>query len=400
MASSHGSTSGDSPQTRYERAACQLYSAGVCRSCSLLGHPEGSRVAAKLQLVTDHLSRHGVPLPSLPAIVLPSTPWGSRTKVKMSVTGSVDSPVIGVVRSDLSTIELARCPLSPQPFQSLLETVRALMPSANLVPYDIQKRRGELKGLIVMSDRDSSEGILRFVLRSSEAIPRIQKLVPTITQSHPWIRVVSCNIQPLPAAILEGPEEVILTSCSQIEVSYGEISLFFSPQSFMQVTPEVAAALYQQARMWAQEGPSATVLDLFCGAGGFSLSLAPLASSVVGVEISEMAVQSAALAAQRLGYADRTAFIASDVDAALESLRGNSYDLVIMNPPRRGLSETAVERIAMINPARIIYSSCSPETFARDVAAWSGRFRLSKLAPFDMFPLTEHCEVLGLLERA
>lgn len=395
-----GRTSGESSEERYESALCGLYEAGTCRSCGLLGLSAGRRASSKTASVLEVLHSAGVAPSHIEPLLLPATPWSSRAKIKVIVSGTAAAPVIGIVRSGLHAVELAACPLSPAPFRALLEYIRTMTSRCSLIPYDIETRRGELKGLIVMSDSSHSEGILRFVLRSTESVPRIRKAIPALIAAHPWIKVVSCNIQPLPAALLEGQEEIILTEATQISAQYGTVRLFFSPQSFMQVTPEVAAALYAKARAWGEEIRPGRLLDLFCGVGGFSLALAPVCDSILGVEISEMAVKSASLAAEQLGFGEKVRFVAGDAERVLVEQAGSRFDTVVVNPPRRGLSPELIRLITETQPQHIIYSSCNPETFARDVAAWQGRYTLVRVALFDMFPLTKHCELLGLLAPA
>lgn len=390
----------DTPKHRYENAACGLFSSGICRSCTLLGASPGTRIEAKQSAVLKTLKAAGIdPPPEIEPLLIPSSPWSSRTKIKMVVGGTVESPSIGITGPNLRCIELAACPLHSKQFQDLLEHLRSAITKFSLTPYDIESRRGELKGLIVLSNSSLSEGIVRFVLRSTEAIPRIRKTIPSLIDANPWIKVVSCNIQPLPAAILEGAQEVLLTEQSQISAQYGPVTLLFSPQSFMQVTPEIAGALYAKARSWIDELKPRRLLDLFCGVGGFSLSLAPVCESVTGIELSEAAIESAAISAKRMGLESKVRFIARDATAALRAMAVSQFDCVVVNPPRRGLSTELREDLAALNPDTILYSSCNPETFARDVAAWQGRFKLYRAALFDMFPLTEHCEVLGLLRK-
>jgi 23S rRNA (uracil747-C5)-methyltransferase len=316
----------------------------------------------------------------------------------MNVTGSPQAPCIGVVKADKTATDLVHCPLTPPHIQRLLEDLRRYITELSLVPYDIIERRGELKNLIVMSNQQATEGILRFVLRSTEAIPRIKKRIHDIQAVHPWVTVITCNIQPLPAAILEGPEEVVLTERSLIEEQYGSLTLSFAPQSFMQVTPEIAGALYQRAASYVKEQSYTSALDLFCGVGGFSLSIAPFVSHVIGVEISPQAIQSAALSAQKLGFS-HVQFYADDTERFLSHELKQKPDLIVTNPPRRGLSESIISLLMSLDPRTILYSSCSPETFARDCELLSSMYSLERISLFDMFAMTEHCEVLGVLNR-
>ena len=381
----------------YEDAHCPYFSAATCNSCALLGIRSGSRVSTKESTVLKALAERGIAPSKTEPIRIPKSPWGSRCKTKVSVTGTLDSPTLGIVRSDLSTQDLCECPLTPPPVQKLLATLKGVIKRASLTPYDIQERTGELKNIIVTHNHDFSQGILRFVLRSAEAIPRVTKSISDIQSAHPWVTVVSCNIQPIPAAILEGPEEKILTERSMMEVIYNEITLSFLPQSFMQVTHEIAAALYKRAAAYVQEGSFSNALDLFCGVGGFSLSIAPFVSTITGVELSSMAVESAARSAESLSIT-HAHFIAEDVEAFLRRGIHRDIDLIIVNPPRRGLSEGIRQELLRVGARSIIYSSCDPETFARDIKDLSTRYDLKVVAPFDMFPMTGHCEVLGILE--
>ena len=382
----------------YEHASCSYFSAGTCRSCSLLGIEPGKRITTKESIVLKALSDRGVTPRKVEPIRVPNSPWGSRCKTKVSVTGTVEAPLLGIVRSDLSSQDLSECPLTPPHVQELFATLKVMIKEANLIPYNIKEKTGELKNIIVMNNHDASQGIVRFVLRSSEAIPRIRKSIVGLQTKHPWVKVVTCNIQPIPAAILEGPDEEILTEQRSIEVQYNDITLTFMPQSFMQVTHEIAEALYHRAATYVRENSFSHALDLFCGVGGFSLSIASSVPQITGVEVSPMAVESARHSAACLA-ASHASFFADDVEAFLSRSLTHEPDLIIVNPPRRGLSDRIRQRILELKPTAIVYSSCDPETFARDVSEWMADYELVTLSPFDMFPMTDHCEVLGIFER-
>jgi 23S rRNA (uracil747-C5)-methyltransferase len=314
------------------------------------------------------------------------------------VTGSLDAPVLGIVRSDLSTQDLSECPLPPRQVQQLLTTLKDIIKDAKLTPYAIRERTGELKHIIVTHNHDATQGILRFILRSSESIPRIAKCLSAIQSAHPWVTVISCNVQPIPAALLEGPDETVLTPTATMQVLYNDTLLSFMPQSFIQVTHEIAAALYHRAATYVRENSFSHALDLFCGVGGFSLSIASSVRKITGVEVSPMAVQSAQDSASLFAIS-HASFIADDVESFLKGSMLEDVDLIIVNPPRRGLSPGIRQALLNLAPQSILYSSCDPETFARDIEDLSLEYSLKVLAPFDMFPLTDHCEVLGILER-
>jgi 23S rRNA (uracil747-C5)-methyltransferase len=317
----------------------------------------------------------------------------------MSVTGLVGSPIIGITTPGRESQDLVDCKLSAPSITSLLKSLGSLITKYSLTPYDIKQRRGELKYLIVTSTLDSSQGILRFVLRSSESVARINKAIPEIQREFPWIKVISCNIQPIPAAILEGPEEIVLTEGKTIKETFTGVPLYFAPQSFMQVTPTIAQELYKTAAAIVADTAPQRVLDLFCGVGGFSLLASKHCESLLGVEISQQAIDCANKSALEMGLKNAE-FVAQDVDQFLANNQGVKPDLVITNPPRKGLTRAVIEFLKHSNPHTIIYSSCSPETFIRNVSLLRTSFHLDSITPFDMFPMTEHWEVLGILTRS
>lgn len=318
---------------------------------------------------------------------------GFRNKAKLVVSGSADQPVLGILGPD-GPVDLRDCALYEAPIQQALPTLAAFITAAGLVPYDVAARRGELKYLLVTS-APSGELMVRFVLRSTEAEARIRKHLQGLVKALPSLVVASINLQPVHKAILEGEREILLTDADALAMRINDIDLRLRPQSFFQTNTTVAAALYQGARDFLTDVNAHRAWDLFCGVGGFALHLTRPDLAFTGVEISPEAVASAQSAAppyvefvadDALAYADR-AFSA-----------GDSPDLVVVNPPRRGLGP---ELAAMLEDSRtgtVLYSSCNAESLARDLEAMPS-LRPQRARIFDMFPHTSHYEVLTLLAR-
>ena len=391
-------TTPDKTTVTYEDAECDYYRAGICHSCSLLGVRSGSRLKEKTEHLHSILHNADVRPLRIHAAISLRYPWQSRHKVKMSVGGAVDAPILGITKQDRTTHDLVECSLSPAPIRELLHHLRGVIISRRLLPYDIEARTGELKHIIIMTTHDHSSSILRFVLRSPTLVPTIRNETQALQSLFPWVTVISCNIQPLPAAILEGPEEILLTENGVIREQIGSLPLYFSPQSFMQVTPSIAQQLYQTAATITKDAKPKLLLDLFCGVGGFSLSAAPHCESVLGIELSSQAIECAQRSAHEQGL-KQMQFVSADVDEYLQIRSDLLPDMVTVNPPRRGLSEATRAYLSKAQPQRIVYSSCNPETFSRDVRSLSNDYELVELWPFDMFPMTHHWEVLGLLVR-
>jgi len=394
----HDTAPPGSMQSDYESATCHYFSSGRCGSCSLLAIPSGGRLAHKIQNLRSALTTAGIAAEILQPCIAPLHPWGSRHKIKMNVAGTLDDPSFGLADAQGKTEDLCGCPLIPPRAQALLSDLKDIVQQARIPPYDITSRRGELKGLIILMNQQGSQGILRFILRSTESIPRICKALGSIQQQHPWVRVISGNIQPVHAAILEGHDEIIVSDERYVEECCAGIELRFSPQSFMQVTPEIAGQLYQHAAGHVAQLSARSALDLFCGVGGFSLASAPFVKRLMGIELSPQAIENASGTAQKLGYS-HLHFQSSDVDEYLGQHAHDIPDLVIVNPPRRGLSPFSKSWVLSKAPRHLIYSSCNPDTFCRDAIELAQGYALTSLTPFDMFPLTSHVELLGFFHR-
>ncbi len=383
---------------------CRHYDSGACRSCSLLSYAGEAETfpafAQKLGDLKEGAFREGAAqvlgsgAPVQP-LFRPKNIIGSRSKLKAAVAGTVENPSAGLIDENFCGIDLPDCPLHLPLLNELLDAARRLIGSYRLFPYDIAARRGELKNIIIMCNRLQSEAAIRFVLRSREALPRVKKAVRELMLNFPQVKAASVNLQPLPAAILEGPEEILISENKFIREDYGCCRVALQPGSFMQVTPETAAALYAYVSGKIAAAGAASVLDLFCGAGAFLLASAPHIVEGTGFEISESAVDSARHAAAEQQIKNLS-FERIDLENSAAPA-GMKPDAVIVNPPRRGLGEVSLSAVTALNPAHIIYSSCNPVTLYRDLLLLRPRYELVELKPFDMFPMTEHLEAVAVL---
>jgi 23S rRNA (uracil747-C5)-methyltransferase len=370
---------------------CEYFSAGLCRSCRLMGVPYQRQLADKQCIAAQTLRA-----------VVPDLRWaepfasaesGYRNKAKWVVGGDKKNPTIGILDERREGIDLRRCGICEP---ALIEAFPALVDfisQTGLVPYDVNRRTGDIKYLIVTAS-PQGELLVRFVLRSLDRLDDISRFLPGLRSVLPQLAVASVNLHPEHKAVLEGDQETVLTEQSTLLMRLGDVSLYLGPQSFFQTNTAVAAGLYQQAAAWAARIAPTSVLDLYCGVGGFALHCAPAsARSIHGVEVSADAVSGARRSAAGRPDPDRFTFDADD--AANGQL---DADLVIVNPPRRGLGAPLADRIDNGAARHVIYSSCNPATLAADLARMPS-LRAVQARLFDMFPQTTHVEVAVLLER-
>ncbi|WEJ32067.1 MULTISPECIES: 23S rRNA (uracil(747)-C(5))-methyltransferase RlmC [unclassified Devosia] len=369
---------------------CDYFDRGVCRSCTLMGTPYDDQIAAKTAHAKDLLAAWPDAV-WLPPMV--SRPEGFRNKAKMVVGGTADAPTLGILDPTQHGVDLTGCGILADGLRVAFEPIKRFIARARIAPYDVPSRRGELKHVLLTESADGAL-MLRFVLRSTEPVGRMQKHLAELLAALPQLVVVTANLLPEHKAVLEGDEEILLAGSETLPMRLGDIVLHLRPASFFQTNTDIAIGLYHQARDWVDERGARSIWDLYCGVGGFALHVAAPGRRVHGIEISAPAVASAQLSASEAGLTD-VSFAVGDATALGA---GNPPDVVIVNPPRRGLGDQLCETLEATGVATIIYSSCNAVTLARDIAALPS-YRPERIRLFDMFPQTDHYEAMVLLTR-
>lgn len=369
---------------------CGYFDADVCRSCTLMGTSYDAQLARKVRDAQSQLAAwpEAVWLPAMA-----SRPEGFRNKAKMVVGGTIENPTLGILDADRRGVDLTGCGIVSPGLRAAFAPIAAFISRARIAPYDIPARQGELKN-VQLTESPDGELMVRFVLRSREALQRIYKHLPNLLTDLPQLAVATVNILPEHKALLEGDEELLLTPTEALAMRLEGVMLHLRPGSFFQTNTQIAAGLYAQAREWIDEIAPVSVLDLYCGVGGFALHVAAPGRRVHGVDESASAIEAARLSAARAGLPD-VSFAAGDATAIAET---HSVGAFIVNPPRRGLGDQLCATLDASGAPAIVYSSCNAVTLARDIAAMPN-YAPRRIRIFDMFPQTEHYEVMVLLIR-
>ncbi|EOU9587773.1 23S rRNA (uracil(747)-C(5))-methyltransferase RlmC [Klebsiella aerogenes] len=371
---------------------CALYDAGRCRSCQWLELPLTQQLADKMANLRELLAGHPAARWLTP-VSGPETAF--RNKAKMVVSGSVERPLLGMLHRDGTPEDLTDCPLYPPSFEPVFAALKPFIARAGLTPYNVARKRGELKYLLLTESQQGGM-MLRFVLRSAAKLAQLRAALPWLQQQLPQLKVITANIQPVHMAIMEGEQEIFLSDQQALAENFNGVPLWIRPQSFFQTNPTVASQLYATARDWVRALPVNHMWDLFCGVGGFGLHCATPQMRLTGIEIAPEAIACAKQSAAQLGLTnlhfqalDSTQFATHEDDIP---------QLVLVNPPRRGIGAELCDYLSRMAPPYIIYSSCNARTMAADIVRLQG-YRLERVQLFDMFPHTAHYEVLTLLVR-
>ena len=235
---------------------------------------------------------------------------------------------------------------------------------------------------------------------NGKAIPKEKKLIKELTQRFPNIKTIVKNINTKNTNVILGQENINIYGNGYIKDILGEYTFKISPLSFYQVNPIQAEKLYNLGVEQAQITKNDIVFDLYCGIGTISIFISKYAKKVYGVEIVKDAVKGA-IENAGINNVTNTGFQAGDVEIILDELINKKNivpNVVMIDPPRKGLDKNSINNIMKIKPRKIVYISCNPATLIRDLACFEELYDIRTITPVDMFPYTSHVEVCALLE--
>jgi 23S rRNA (uracil1939-C5)-methyltransferase len=347
--------------------------------------------------------------PILPAAEI----WRYRNKLEYSFGASGGQPadesesgwsqrglVLGFhARGRWDRVEDARdCMLATERNNAVRNFVRDWCAAQGLSVHDPRTGSGFLRNLVVREGRRSGALQIRLVTGAGD----FQKddLAQTLSENFPEAGVLWTQTDAV-AEVSYGGETTVLAGPEHLEEELSGLRFRISTHAFFQTNTEMAEGLYELAADYAGLTGRERVFDLYCGIGTLSLLLSLRSAEVWGIDIEESAIADA-LENARLNEVDNARFFAADVRDGIPSLaeRAPRPEVVVVDPPRAGLSKKVVRRLLEARPKRIVYVSCNPTTLAPNARQMvDAGFRLVKVRPVDMFPHTPHIECVALLER-
>jgi len=303
------------------------------------------------------------------------------------------------------TLAIEECHLQSPLSNQILAVARAFTEKHALLPYTTFGHTGFWRFLVIREGKNTNEAMVNVVTADAPAgRAAVQQLAEKLQAEIPQITTIVHNINHSKAQVAVGDEEVVLHGPGFIRERIGSFLFQISANSFFQTNTLGAEKLYTVAREFAGLTGRETVFDLYCGAGTIAIFISPQAKQVVGFEIVPQAIHDAGVNCH-LNEVRNCAFILGDLKDELAQTpllvnRWGRPDVVIIDPPRAGMHPKVVQKIIELSPPRIVYVSCNPSTFARDVKelTFTG-YQLKKTQPVDMFPHTSHIEVVGVLEK-
>ncbi len=361
--------------------------------------PYERQLEVKQTQVDDALRRLGhLDGYELEPMLAATQPWRYRNKLEYSFGADASGRLVCGFHAPgrwEEIVEVTDCLLASERSNQARDEVVEWCRSAGLEPFDRRTRTGFLRNLVVREGRRTGQIQIRLVTTPGR-LDGDALAAASSADGVLWTQVDSV------AETTAGGATELLSGSDRLEEEIGGLGVRISAEAFFQTNTEMAERLYATAIEFAELTGFERVYDLYCGIGTLGLLMAPRVAELWGLEIVEDAV-SDAIQNARSNEIDNASFFAGDVRLAMRELveRAGRPDVLVVDPPRAGLSAKIVRRIVEASPRRIVYVSCNPTTLAPNAAQLvEAGYRLTKVRPVDMFPQTPHVECVAQLERS
>ena len=373
---------------------CPVYK--KCGGCQYQGVSYEEQLARKQTAMRKLLGSYGKVQP----IIGMENPLYYRNKVHHVFAGDRRGGIISGTYEENShrVVPVQHCRIEDEACQKIMQTLERLLVSFKIRPYNEDTGFGFFRHALIRRGFQSGE-ILVVLVTASPVFPSRSNFVKALRAEHPEITSIVMNINDRHTSMVLGEREQVLYGPGYIKDTLCGISYRISPKSFYQVNPVQTEILYQTAIRYAGLTGTEKVIDAYCGIGTIGLTAAGSAGQVIGAELNPDAVKDAKINAKMNGIRNAV-FIQKDAGRFMAELaaNGESADVVFMDPPRSGSDERFLRSLCRLAPKRVVYISCGPETLARDLKYLvKNGYQVTRIQPVDMFPFTEHCEVVSCL---
>ena len=387
----------ESSETRQE-ADCTTYKR--CGGCNLRHIKYEETLKMKQNAVQSLVNKTLKTKVKVQETIGMENPFHYRNKAQYPIgINKEGKPVIGVfVQRTHEVIPMEKCLIQNPKSEEIAKTILQFIKDNKISVYNEKTGKGLFRHIVIKVGIKTNE-IMCILVVNGKSIPKETQLVEELTSKFPQIKTIVKNINMRNTNVILGKENINIYGNGYIEDVLGEYTFKISPLSFYQVNPVQAEKLYNLGVEMAQITKQDTVFDLYCGIGTITLFMSKYAKKVYGIEIVEEAIKAAKENA-KINNIDNTEFYAGDVEVVLDDLinnKGISADIVMFDPPRKGLDKNSINNILKIKPKKIVYISCNPATLIRDLTFFEDQYDIKTIVPVDMFPFTSHVECVCVL---
>ncbi len=373
-------------------ADCEVF--GKCGGCDWLNISYDDQLKYKQEIVEEIFQN--IEIEKINKIIA-SGKEPYRNKSFFPVAKRDGKPLTGMFESrSHNVVPHKSCKLQPALFDDICDKVISYIEASKMQVYNERNHAGNIRHIGIRYASGTNEIIVILVTRNRK-IPFSKQLERILLEAYPNIVGIIQNINPEKTNVILGDDEKILFGRDFIYEQIGKNKFKLNYKSFFQVNTMQAEKMYDFVNKSISE--ESNVIDAYCGVGSIGLYLADKAAKVIGIENNVKAVQNAK-ENTKLNQIDNCEFVAGYVETELPKiLKNNKIDIIIFDPPRKGLEQRIIDNIPS-DIKKIIYISCDPMTQVRDVKLMmENGFVPKEMQPLDMFPHTFHIENIVILEK-
>ncbi len=290
------------------------------------------------------------------------------------------------------------CLLSPPIFTQLSAMFKDFLSKYPYLVYDEENHSGKIRHLYLRIGESTGEVMLCVVV-NGKSFDHQDEFFNSIKEEFPQVKSAVINVNTAKTNVILGEKNIVVYGKESITDILCDLKFELSPLAFYQINRVQAQRLYEKAREYAQLTGDEVLIDLYCGTGTIGLSMAKDCKELIGVEIIDKAIENAKKNADNNNI-NNASFICGDATVAADKLKkeGIKPDVVVVDPPRKGLTEELIHTIVQMKPERVVYVSCDPATLARDLKLFEElNYSVKEITPVDLFPRTAHVESVALL---
>ena len=366
-----------------------------CGGCPLLTLPYPEQVAKKQARVSTLLG-HYAPVEPLRAM---QEPWHYRNKAIATFAMQRGKLVLGLyAEGSHRVLPGCQCLLQSEVLNRTLSAVLDAARTCRWVAYDEDRGTGLVRHAVLRTSREGK--VLVTLVTARPELPGSRNFCTALRKAAPWVVGIVQNINPTQTSAVLGNREKTLFGRDFVTDTLCGLQFAISSRSFYQVNPVQTEVLYRTALELAALTGKETVIDAYCGIGTIGLCAAARAGRVIGVERNPAAARDAAANARRNRIANAEFVCADATEWMMQQADKLRPDVIFLDPPRAGSTPECIAAVAKMNPRRVVYVSCDPETLARDIVLFGRNgYRARRCIPVDLFPHTKHVETVCLLSK-
>ena len=378
----------------------QCVYAKKCGGCDYQGIDYKEQLAKKQAYMKKLLK----PVCHVEPIIGMKDPFHYRHKVHAAFDCTKRGQIVAGVykKNSHEVVDVESCMIEDEECDRIIRDIKDMLRSFKIKTYDEDTGYGLLRHVLIRKGYATGQIMVVLVL-SSPILPSKNNFVKAIRKKHPDISTIVLNVNQKKTSMVLGDRNIVLYGKGYIEDVLCNNRFRISAQSFYQINPVQTQKLYEKAVELANLTGEEIAIDAYCGIGTIGMTAASKAKTVLGIELNALAVKDA-IANAKANHVTNIHFLQGDAGEQMTQMaeEGSHADVVFMDPPRSGSSEAFMDSVAVLNPKRIVYVSCNPQTLARDLKYLAKKgYHTKQATPVDMFPWTkaEHVETVCLLEK-